>query len=121
MRPLPDKLGVMKHVMSSALTFFVACTAVPAFAQSISASELVIGGIAIGQHENAVMQRLGAPLARTDSGEGFTLTYAGLHVEVGARDFDVNEVVSIDAKYCTPLKLCPGMSEAQVLHLYGSR
>ena len=65
------------------------------------------------------MQRLGAPLFRTDSGEGYTLSYTGLHVEVGAGDLGVNEVVSIDAKYCTPSKLCPGMSEAQVLHLYG--
>jgi hypothetical protein len=62
---------------------------------------------------------LGAPLSRTDSGEGFTLTYAGLQVVVGAGDFGVYEVVSTNAKYCTPSKLCPGMSEAQVQHLYG--
>ncbi len=109
----------MKNLVTSALALIVACTAVSAFGQSISASEFVIGGIAIGQHERAVMQRLGAPLSRTDSGEGFTLTYAGLHVEVGAGDYGVYEVVSTNSKYCTPSKLCPGMSEAQVQHLYG--
>ena len=109
----------MNNVVSSALALIVACTAVPALGQRISASELVIGGIEIGQHERTVMQRLGAPLSRTSSDEGFTLTYAGLHVEVGAGDFGVYDVVSTDAKYCTPSKLCPGMSEAQVRHLYG--
>ncbi len=109
----------MTNVVPSVLAFVAACTAVPAFGQSISASELVIGGIAIGQHERTVMQRLGAPLSRTESGEGSTLTYAGLHVEVGAGDFGVYELVSTNARYCTPSKLCPGMSEAQVQSLYG--
>ena len=109
----------MNNAVSSALALVVACTAVPVFGQSISASELVLGGIAMGQHERTVMQRLGAPLSRTDSDEGFTLAYAGLHVDVGAGDFGVHEVVSTNAKYCTPSMLCPGMSEAQVQHLYG--
>ena len=109
----------MNNVVSSALSLVVACTVAPAFGRSISASELVIGGIAIGQHERTVIQRLGAPLSRTDSDEGSTLTYAGLQVEVGAGDFGVYGVLSTNAKYCTPSKLCPGMSEAQVQRLYG--
>jgi len=110
----------MTNVVTSALALIMACTVVPAFGRGISPSELALGGIAIGQHERAVLHRLGAPLTRTDSGEGSTLTYAGLQVEVDAGDFGVYGVVSTDAKYCTPSKLCPGMSEAQVQHLYGA-
>lgn len=109
----------MKHSLSSALTLILACAAVPVSGQSILVSDLVIGGISIGQHEREVKLRLGAPQSRTDSGEGFTLAYAGLKVEVGVRDYGVLEVVSTNAKYCTPSKLCPGMSEAHVRRLYG--
>ena len=109
----------MNHRLWPALALTVGCTAVPAFSQSISASELVIGGIAIGQHERAVIQHLGMPLSRTGSDEGSALTYAGLQVEVSTGDFGVYDVVSTDARYCTPSKLCPGMSEAEVQHLYG--
>jgi hypothetical protein len=109
----------MTNVVSSALALIVACTAVPAFGRSISSSELVIGGITIGQNERTVIHRLGAPMSRADSDEGSTLTYAGLQVEVGAGDFGVYGVVSTNAKYCTPSKLCPGMSEAQLQRLYG--
>jgi len=109
----------MNHVFPSAFALTLGCTAAAAFGQSVSAKELVIGGIAIGQHERAVVQRFGVPLSRRDSDEGSALIYPGLQVEVGAGDFGVYEVVSTDAKYCTPSNLCPGMSEVEVQRLYG--
>jgi len=109
----------MKRGLPAAIALSLACGAAPVFGRSISESELVIGGISIGEHERNVKQRLGAPRSRTDSGEGFRLAYAGLKVEVGAGDYGVYEIVSTNAKYCTPSKLCPGMSEAHARRLYG--
>ncbi len=109
----------MNNLASSLLALVVASTAVPVFGKGIAESELAIAGVAIGQHESTVIKRLGAPLSRTDSGEGVTLAYTGLRVEVGAGDFGVVEVVSTNAKYCTPSKLCSGMSEASMQRLYG--
>jgi hypothetical protein len=109
----------MKHGLFSALALVLASAAFPVLGQSISTSELVIGGVSIGQHERKVKRRLGEPRFRTDSGEGFTLAYAGLKVEVGVGDHGVYEVVSTNSKYCTPSKLCPGMSESHARRLYG--
>lgn len=109
----------MKYIAKSALVLVLACAATPSFAQSIFASELVVGGVAIGQRECEVKQLLGTPRSRTDSGEGFTLAYAGLKVEIGAGRYGVYEVVSTNEKYCTPSKLCPGMSVAEARRLYG--
>lgn len=87
--------------------------------QRISARELSIGGVVMGQQERDVTRRLGQPRSRTDTGEGFKLSYTGIEIDVGVGNIGVFDVISTGTKYCTPSKLCPGMPASKARGLYG--
>lgn len=87
--------------------------------QHIAEAELSLGGVVVGQSEKDVIKRQGAPRKRTDMGEGFLLAYPGLDVYVGAEGYGVFDVVSKSAAYCTPSKVCPGMSVSLITRIYG--
>ena len=52
-------------------------------ANTVPLSELQIGGIALGASELSLIQQLGEPLQRLETGESTELHYSGLVVTVG--------------------------------------
>ena len=84
-------------------------------AVTIPDSELSLGGVALGDTEATVIQRLGPPNRRVDTGEGMRLDYPGLTVWTGFLEDpakpgatrQVSELLSTSADACTPAGLCP--------------
>lgn len=100
------------------------CT--PAQASDVPASELSIGGVASGATEASVIELLGEPSQRLDTGEGVDLRYPGLLITVGwFEHHDDGEPRRVLALFgngpgaCTPRGLCPGMPASQAGRLYG--
>jgi hypothetical protein len=98
----------------------------PAVACEIPESELSLGGVATGDSEASVVERLGAPAGRIEDGDGTELRYPGLIVTVGwleqAAPGVERRVFAIRAdssSACTPMGLCPGMEVAHAFKLYG--
>ena len=98
----------------------------PASAGNLSASELGISGVSSGATEASVVNRLGTPLRRVDTGEGTELHYPGLVVTVGwlepqasGRQRRVFALHGTGAHACTPRGLCPGMPVSAAIRLYG--
>lgn len=84
------------------------------------AERLTLGGITIGQSEASVIATLGKPQHRKEEGDFFlptTLVYRGLVVSVDEQG--VGGVLSTSKRFCTPVKICPGMTYAQVKKVYG--
>ncbi|WP_111265889.1 hypothetical protein [Marilutibacter maris] len=89
----------------------------------VSASdELSLGGIVLGQSEAAVIEALG-PSGERVEGEAdhlpVRLSWPGLTVRLDEQG--VGSIVSTGSRYCTPSGACPGMSRAEVQHIYGAR
>ena len=81
---------------------------------------LTLGGITIGQSEASVVATLGKPRHRKKELDFFlpiTLVYRGLVVSLDEQG--VGSVLSTSKKFCTPAKICPGMTHAQVTKVYG--
>ncbi|MDR6841508.1 hypothetical protein [Pseudoxanthomonas sacheonensis] len=84
------------------------------------AERLTLGGITIGQSEASVIATLGKPRHRKQEEHFFlpiTLVYRGLVVSFDEQG--VGGVLSTSKKFCTPAKICPGMTYAQVVKAYG--
>ena len=111
------------------MRYIIAITMVlsfPASACGFPASELSLGGVEIGETETHVVELLGPPNTRVDTGEGTELRYPGLVFTVGwleqAAPGVERRVFASRAEAhsaCTPMGLCPGMSVAQATKLYG--
>lgn len=82
-------------------------------------TRLMLGGIGLGQSEQAVVARLGKPQRRvvTDGFLPITLSYPGIDVHLD--ESGVGGVSSSSKKFCTPAKICPGSSYAKVESAYG--
>ena len=113
----------MRYILAAlALTLISpACTA------GIPGSELSIGGVASGATETSVVNLLGSPSNRVETGEGTELHYPGLVVTLGwleqeapGRQRRVFAIQGTGRKACTPKGLCPGMSSSVAARLYGS-
>jgi len=98
----------------------------PAIACAFPASELSLAGVEVGETEKNVVERLGPPNERIDTGEGAELHYPGLVLTVGWLEQTAPGVESRvfasraeGRSACTPMGLCPGMSVAQAIALYG--
>jgi hypothetical protein len=87
----------------------------------VSARELSLGGIAVGDSEDAVLARFGQPRRRTDAAGylNVQIDYPGLTIWVG-EGRHVAEVLSTSGQYCTPAGLCPGMAFEEVHARYGT-
>ena len=111
------------RTITAALVLF----SLPASACEIQASELSLGGVAAGETEASVVELLGEPSERVDTGEGMELRYPGLVVTVGwleqAAPGVKRRVYALRASgtaLCTPSGLCPGMPVAHATKLYGA-
>jgi hypothetical protein len=98
----------------------------PAFACGIPPSEVSLGGVEVGETEKSVVEILGAPSERVETGEGTELRYPGLTLTVGwleqAAPGVERRVFASRAEgrsVCTPKGLCPGMAVAEAARLYG--
>lgn len=84
--------------------------------------ELSLGGIVLGQPEASVIEALGPPGERVE-GEAdrlpIRLSWPGLTIRLDEQG--VGSIVGTDPGYCTPSGACPGMSRAEVRHIYGAR
>ncbi len=107
----------MKAITLSLLLLSLVGVSRSAEKQHIAETELNLGGVVVGQSEQDVIKRLGAPRKRTDTGEGYLFAYPGLDVYVGS--YGVFDVVSKSAEHCTPSKVCPGMPVSKVKQAYG--
>ena len=112
----------MRHITAAVVLF-----ALPASGCEIQASELSLGGVAAGETEASVVELLGEPAERVDTGEGTELRYPGLVVTVGwleqAAPGVERRVFALSASgsaACTPSGLCPGMPVAHATKLYGA-
>ncbi|TNJ33424.1 hypothetical protein [Arenimonas terrae] len=112
----------MRHITAALVLF-----SMPAAASDIRASELSLGGVASGVTEASVLELLGEPVERIETGEGTELRYPGLAVTVGWLDQAApgveRRVFALRAdgnSACTPSGLCPGMDEARTTELYGA-
>jgi hypothetical protein len=112
--------------MRTLLAFLVLALVGPASAGNLPASELSIAGVASGATEASVLNRLGKPLHRVDTGEGIELRYPGLVITVGwlesqqsPRQKRVFALQGTGANACTPHDLCPGMPLSAATRLYG--
>jgi hypothetical protein len=80
----------------------------------------MLGGIALGQSESSVIATLGKPQRREAIDGKFlpiTLVYRDFLVYLD--DSGVGGALSTGKKFCTPAKVCPGMTYAQVTQIYG--
>lgn len=108
------------------LTAALVLLSLPAAASEIQSSELSLGGVAVGEAEASVIEQLGMPDERVETGEGTELRYPGLVVTVGwleqAAPGIARRVSSLRASghsVCSPAGLCPGMDVAHATKLYG--
>ena len=101
-------------------------TAVSVSSEQLLASELSVGGVSIDATEARVVERLGEPSRRVETGDGTELHYPGLVVTVGwfesqaqERQRGVFALHGTGRKACTPRGLCPGMAASAATRLYG--
>jgi hypothetical protein len=109
----------MKYGMTFFLALLFSVTPLASEKQHISSSELLLGGISIGQSENSVIKHLGKPIARSNTGEGYKLSYKGIDVYVGAGQYGVFDLTSTSRAYCTPSHICPGMPVSSLDSMFG--
>jgi hypothetical protein len=84
-------------------------------------SEHSLGGIVIGQEEVSVIAALGPPRQRNNNVDGalpIELSYNGLVVYLDEQG--VGGIVSTSQRFCTPSKVCPGMTIDRVQQIYGA-
>ena len=110
----------MKAIALPLLLLIFTGSSIGADQTQISASELTLGGVAIGQSELEVTRLHGPPQTREDTGEGFRLRYPGLDVYVGVKGYGVFDILSTNSTQCTPSKVCPGMPVAVANRAYGT-
>jgi hypothetical protein len=112
MRALAILLVVCGHVASAHAS---------ASAGAPDEQRLTLGGITIGRSEASVIAVLGNPQRRTEEPYSFlpvTLSYPGL--EIFLDEQGVGGVLSTSKHFCTPAKICPGMTLAEVARAYGA-
>ena len=117
----------MKKIFRSVFLFLLlAGTAVAESSSRICDRELAFDGVALGDTEATVFEKLGKPLRTTNTGEGRHLDYAGLVIWSGLYDPQdcgtqcrVDELFSTSPKRCTPSGVCPGMTLDAVKALHG--
>ncbi len=111
----------MKQFFRIFFLLLMAGTAIAESSSRIRNSELAFDGVALGDTEASVLQKLGKPLRTTDTGEGRQLFYHGLTIRSGTFDkWDcgmqcrVDELLSTSPQRCTPSGVCPGMKLDEV-------
>ena len=119
---LTQALGLMRNILALA----VLTLAVSVSAGELPPSELSIGGVVSGATEISVVDLLGEPSRRVETGEGTEFHYPGLVVTVGWIEQQAvgvqRRVVAVRGtgrNACTPRGLCPGMPASEVGRLYG--
>lgn len=109
----------MKPITCVLLVCFANPMTLQASTNSIAASELSIANVRLGDSEKTTVRKLGKPFNRKSNGEGFVLSYQGLAVTHAVEPYGVYEMKSTNPKYCTPKKVCPGISIEKLKRIYG--
>ena len=86
----------------------------------VPASEVSIGGIAVGESPTAVIRKLGKPTHTTEASDYLDLHFEYRNVTVSFSEKVVAGLYSDKADGCTPRHLCPGDSLKKMRSLYGS-
>jgi hypothetical protein len=107
----------MRHILCIAIAFLVSDAASGAMPSQVSGQELSLGGIAVGDTEAAVLNRLGKPRRTTDTGDFLNtrMDYLGLTVWLG-EGRRVGEILSTSKQHCTLSRVCPGMPFNKVMN-----
>lgn len=87
----------------------------------VNDEEMMLGGIALGEPETSLAQRLGPPVDREENDGDYLplrLSYRGLVVQLDEQG--VGGMISTDGRFCTPAGACPGMPYARVKAIYGA-
>ena len=110
----------MKHILCAVIAFLLLGSASAADHSLVNDQEFSLGGIALGDTEAAVLNKLGQPHLTTDTGDflNIRMDYPGLTVWLG-EGRRVGEVLSTSKQHCTPAGICPDMPFAKVKAKYG--
>jgi hypothetical protein len=102
-------LGPMSKILAILLIVIAASPTQAKQAPLIADSELALGGIALGDSEQAVLAKLGKPANVTDTGDflNIRLDYPGLTIWLG-EGRRVGEILSTASGQCSPSGICPG-------------
>ena len=85
----------------------------------IPASEVSIGGVAVGDSISQVIKKLGEPRSKVEASDYLDLHYKYPNVTVSFSEGVVAGLFTDSARACTPKQLCPGDSLDRMRHLYG--
>ncbi len=110
-----------------ALLFLAICGCATGPIARVGDRDLSLGGVALGDTEQAVVARLGPPSHKVDTGEGTEFQYLGLSVLIGWLEQEapgtfrrVLELNATGSETCTPAGICPGMTITAAKAHYGS-
>ena len=85
----------------------------------VPASEVSIGGVAVGDSISQVIKKLGEPRSKVEASDYLDLHYKYPNVTVSFSEGVVAGLFTDSAEACTPKQLCPGDSLDRMRHLYG--
>lgn len=85
----------------------------------IPASEISLGGIAVGESPLQVMKKLGEPSSKVHASGYLDLHYKYQNMTVSFSEGVVSGLFTDSASACTPKHLCPGDSLDRMRSLYG--
>lgn len=85
----------------------------------IPASEVSIGGIAIGDSPSQVLEKLGEPSSKLEASDFLNLHYKYPNMTVSFSEGVVAGIFTDGSSACTPKQLCPGDSLDKMRSLYG--
>ena len=111
----------MRYILCAAIAFLMIGTVSAAEPSLINDQELSLGGVALGDTEAVVLQKLGPARRTTDTGDflNIRMDYPGLTVWLG-EGHRVGEILSTSKQHCTPARVCPGASFVKVKAKYGA-
>jgi len=86
---------------------------------NIPASEVSIGGVAVGDSPAQVIKKLGEPSSKVRASDYLDLHYNYQNMTVSFSEGVVAGLFTDSASVCTPKSLCPGDSIDRMRSLYG--
>jgi len=85
----------------------------------IPASEVSIGGVAVGDSPSQVIKKLGEPSSKVQASDYLNLHYKYPNMTVSFSEDVVAGLFTDSTTACTPRQLCPGDSLDKMRSLYG--
>ena len=85
----------------------------------VPASDVSIGGVAVGDSTSQVIKKLGEPIRKVQASDYLALHYKYPNMTVSFSEGTVAGLFTDNTNACTPKNLCPGDSIEKMRSLYG--